>query len=378
MISKIIQSESIRGILEKLQSITENEFVPNLAIVFSSISKDLEEIRLVFNQLDIDLFGCSSSGEICNDTVYEGSIVCLLIETNKDFYSIETVEYIDNDVYSSSYQLGITAKNTFEKPALIVVSGGVFVDGEKVVEGLKGALGNNVPIFGGLAGDDLALIKTSVFDKKNVTSNGLTALIFDNDKIEINGVATSGWEPIGLPHTVTKAINNIIYTINHEPALDVFLKYFGYFDNNEVKGKRVSTISAQYPLQVIREDGSSVLRAPLLASEEERTLLLAGGIKEGDQFRFSISPGFEVIDQTVEEISQLAQPHREADALILFSCKGRHSVFGPMMQDEIQGIYHQWGKPMIGFFSYGEIGQTQGSSCDFHNETCSLVIIKEK
>ena len=34
--------------------------------------------------------------------------------------------------------------------------------------------------------------------------------------------------------------------------------------------------------------------------------------------------------------------------------------------------------PMIGFFSYGEIGNVKGGACDFHNETCSLVLLKER
>jgi hypothetical protein len=46
------------------------------------------------------------------------------------------------------------------------------------------------------------------------------------------------------------------------------------------------------------------------------------------------------------------------------------------MEDEIRGIFEYWDKPMIGFFSYGEIGATEGAQCDFHNETCTLVSLK--
>jgi hypothetical protein len=33
---------------------------------------------------------------------------------------------------------------------------------------------------------------------------------------------------------------------------------------------------------------------------------------------------------------------------------------------------------MVGFLSYGEIGNVANGICDFHNETCSLITIKEK
>ncbi len=36
-----------------------------------------------------------------------------------------------------------------------------------------------------------------------------------------------------------------------------------------------------------------------------------------------------------------------------------------------------WGAPMAGYFSYGEIGGPTSGSCDFHNETCMLLAVRE-
>jgi hypothetical protein len=101
-------------------------------------------------------------------------------------------------------------------------------------------------------------------------------------------------------------------------------------------------------------------------------------VKNGDRFRFSIAPGFEVIDQTIAEFGDWKDQTLEADGLVLFSCKGRHSALGPLIEDEVKGIYNFWKKPMIGFFTYGEIGPTKNGICEFHNETCSLVVIRER
>ena len=48
---------------------------------------------------------------------------------------------------------------------------------------------------------------------------------FTPDKIEIKGLATSGWKPLGTYHTVTKAEGNVIHTINNVPALDFFIRF---------------------------------------------------------------------------------------------------------------------------------------------------------
>lgn len=80
-------------------------------------------------------------------------------------------------------------------------------------------------MFGGLAGDDLKIEDTFVFDNKSVDTDAIVGIIVDRDKIEVTGMAFSGWEAIGTVHTITKAKGNVVYQINNEPALDVFIKY---------------------------------------------------------------------------------------------------------------------------------------------------------
>ncbi len=376
---KTLKANSAGGIEAQIDNYLAEGFRPTLGILFSSLTVDIDTLSNIFDQKDIDLFGCSTAGEILNDQVFDENVVGLLFDLNKDYYKLN---FVDGKEVGGPFKVGKAAgswaRDKYENPALIVGSGGVTIDAEQIVFGLKAGMGREVPIFGGLAGDDLTTRGTYAFWRHGNTDNGIVTLVLDNDKVMVEGMATSGWEAVGAINTITKAEGNVVYSINNEPALDVFIKYFGYFDNLEVKGKQINTMSAQYPLQVIRDDGTSVLRSPLVGSEEERTLILAGGVREGAKFRFSIAPGFEVIDQTIDDFGELNQKANEADALILFSCKGRHAALGPMIEDEIKGIYEYWKVPMAGFFTYGEIGPTKNGTCDFHNETCSLVVLKEK
>ena len=66
------------------------------------------------------------------------------------------------------------------------------------------------------------------------------------------------------------------------------------------------------------------------------------------------------------------------DAIVLFSCVGRNLQLGPMMEDEISSVRKLWNVPLVGFFSYGEIGPMLQGRCDFHNHTLVLVLIHEK
>ncbi len=375
---KTFIAKSVPGIATEVECLASEQFKPSLAIVFCSINFEMKAVASLFDSLGIDVVGASTAGEIVNDAVHDGIITGFLFDISKDQYAIYAAEYDGANPFGTCKAAGAFAVGRFKNPAMLVMSGGVSIDAEQIVYGLKAGIGREIPIFGGLAADDLQLSATYVFTREMTTSDGVAILIFDNDKIEIKGLATSGWEGVGMENTITHAEGNIVYTINHEPAMNTFIKYFGYFDNNDTKGE-VSDISAQYPLQIIREDGSVVLRAPLMSVKENGALVLAGGVRNGDKFRFSIAPGFEVIDQTIAEFGDWKQQGTgDADALILFSCKGRHAALGPLIEDEVKGIYDFWNKPMIGFFTYGEIGLASNGVCEFHNETCSLVVIREK
>jgi hypothetical protein len=367
-------------------------FRPSLGFVFCSVHQDFDEIGRLFHQYGIELLGCTTAGEIVNNKLFNQNIAVLLLDIDKAYFKKvfirnKSVPSHQNTVEEASFGEGIfnaarhlrsLADQAFENPALIVCTSGVLNDGEKIVAGLKYDSTREIPIFGGLAGDDLKIEATYVFTQEESSDNALGAIVFDADKVEVLGLATSGWEPLGTFHTVTKATGNVIHTINEEPALDYFIRFFGQYDDANVQENSLSTMSAQYPFQVERDGQYAVLRTPIRSDEENRTLTLVGSVKEGDRFRFSISPGLRVIEKTVREFEQFEQKQQEADALILFSCKGRHAALGPFLEDEINGIYNFWQKPMTGFLSYGEIGNIHEDVCEFHNETCCLVILREK
>lgn len=71
--------------------------------------------------------------------------------------------------------MGLAGKETFTNPAFIIANSGVALDGEPFVEGIIEGFGkypsstdSEVTIFGGKAGDDLALEATYVLPTEKV------------------------------------------------------------------------------------------------------------------------------------------------------------------------------------------------------------------
>lgn len=375
MKAKNIHGENIEEIKSAFSKTTSEGYAPTLAIVFCSPVQDRAAIRGFFHDSGVDIFGCTTAGEIIDEEVLEHSTVIMLLDLKKENYKIFYEE--SSDTYKVSNDMAKFAKACFVNPSIIVVSSGLTIDAEQIIKGVQD-FDKTINLFGGLAGDDVTMKASYVFSNQYESSNGLIGLVIDNDKVNIRGVATSGWDNVGIEKTITKSVGNIVYTIDDEPAVDVFVKFFQFTDSVDNKSEIIAANFAQYPLQLKKDNGNIVLRAALMIDIESRALIFAGGIPQGSKVKFSVPPGFDLIEKTAERVSKLKEVIPEADAVLMFSCTGRRMALGPMMEDEAIKIRSIWDKPLLGFFTYGEIGTAKDSSCDFHNETCSMVILEEK
>ncbi len=379
MQAKSIKGTTAKDIATALQDSRSDGFKPTLAVVFISIQQDRDAIVNLLDKEGIKIFGATTSGEFIDGEIEEGSIVIMLLDINPDYFKLLFLETGDHTTLENATQLGAEGKKCFRNPAFIIASGWLQIDGEKIIEGIEAGFGGEVTVFGGMAGDDLLLQGPLVFTNGKSSVNGLLAIIIDEDKIAINGIATCGWKAIGTTKTVTKSVGNIVYTIDDKPALDMVMKYLGV-DIDLDSGKDVVThIGAYYPLQLERENVAPVMRTAMFANKEDRSLICAGNVPQGSKVRFSLPPDFDAIDKVVEECAEIKnEKQAEADAMIMFSCISRHLSFGIMMKEEIEQVQHVWDAPMVGFFCYGEFGKSKTGKHEFHNNTCCVVVLKEK
>ena len=240
------------------------------------------------------------------------------------------------------------------------------------MRGIQHVAGDDIIMFGGLAGDDAQFKETFVFSADKLENCGAIAMALDLNHYNINGIATSGWVGIGADKLITHSEGNIVYTIDGKPALDVYKEYLN------VRDMDLPEIGIEYPLMIKKRGKQNVLRAVINVDREKRSLIFAGSVPNGSIVSFSSSPGFEVIESTKQKVDEFHQKNPGADVLILFSCMARHSALGPTISEEIEDAWRKWNIPLVGFFTYGEIGNNYSAACDFYNQTFTLVALKGK
>lgn len=359
----------------KLAELINDSFNPNLAFVFSSVELDIVQVKSVFDRYKVVILGTSSCGEIyydgANDGIFEGSVTVTLVEMNQSYFAGTLIDGHEISSMELGRKVGAWGKSVFKKPAFIIAVSGLMANGQEIVEGVLEVAGIDTEMFGGLAGDDAKFVETFVFNSDQTNNNGAVVIAFDTDFINIRGLATSGWIGIGSDKIVTKASGNIVYTIDHEPALKVYKEHLNINDDD------LPEIGVEYPL-LVKKDGREVLRAVVGIDKITQSLVFAGTVPQGAVVTFSTSPGFEIIDHTKKDIVDYFKDAGKVDLMLLFSCMARHRALGPVISEEIIEASRMTGLPINGFFTYGEIGNNGPSRCDFYNETFTLALISEK
>jgi hypothetical protein len=288
-------------------------------------------------------------------------------------------------VSDAATQMAQAALKHFSNPAFILCSTGLsstgkMMDGETLIRSIENVVGSHANMFGGMAGDDLTFTGTFVFTHNQSTDYGMAALILNEDKIGLHGMAISGWKPIGVTRTVTKSEDNLIYTIDDQPALDMYMRYLGsVLPSDDNKLEFFENLGNQYPIQIERDDREALMCNPIGFDKEKKALICEINIQQGSKFRFSTPPDFDIVETVINKANELKiTVQTDADAVLIFSCAGRLAALGPMAQQENDGLAEVWNSPMAGFYSYGEFGRSVNGKHEFHSTTNSWVALKEK
>lgn len=355
------------------------DFNPTLAIIMISNMDDAEQLRTIFGNRGIAIFGITSPQKFSEDGITEDDILVMLLDMKPDHFKIVLNDYEGSSAYEAGYKTGIYGKNAFANPGFIISPLVFRVSHDELIRGLTDAAGRDIMIAGGGCGDPVDFSGV-VFTNDASSIGGLLALILDQDKVAISGLAVSGWKPVGTTKTITKSEGSWVFTIDNEPAMNVIQRFLGndiVRENSEGSGFIPTDLG--YPLQFERASGNAIMKPALFFNPADQSIMIAGGVNEGDQFRFSLPPDFDVIDKVVETTRMSKETEMpDADVLLVFSCVGRLVTFGPLISTEIEGLASTWGKPMIGYFSLGEFGKLDEGRCEFQGTTVSWVALKEK
>ena len=371
----IINTNSIDSLIDAIDDNIQNNFMPTLVFVYLSVEYDIEYLIEKLKKYTFIIVGSTTVGEIYADSIVgvnskDKSITCMLVDIDKSAMIIKLKETKDKDFFKFGKKIGKWLNKKFSNPALLTITAGLHFNNESYIEGIQT---KNQYFFGAVAGDDRYFKGTYVFSQEKLIKEGILALALDRDKIDILTSRGFGWSGIGTQRVVTKSKQNIVYTIDDKPAIKFYKDYLNITPND------MPDMGADYPMEVVLEDGQIVYRA-VIHINEDGSLLCAGHVKEGSKVRISAPIGVAVIDDIAKSVKSTYKNNEtyNADLTLVFPCAAHKALLGSYGIKEIEAVYSaSKNAPLIGFYAYGEIASSKESNA-FHNETFVTVQLREK
>jgi hypothetical protein len=373
-----LSGKSTEIIANGLEQLISAGYQPTLALVFISINQDIEAVRNLLDKKGITIFGTTTNGEIVNGKITSGAISILLLDLEKSCFSLFIEEFPEDNPAIASAKIAKSAMEKYTNPVFFVGCSHFALNFSNLLKGFKNVIGEDVNVYGGVAGDDLANQNNLlVFTNDKTCFQALVAVVFDGDKVEVKGNISCGWKPVGTVKTITKSNANIVYEIDDKPALDITMRYSGIEDLPDDLNEATLLVSRTMAMQFIKEKGEPVTLMGFLQTSDG-SMLTHAHLPEGSQLRFAVPPDFDVVEEVIDRCRELKKEIPEPDALLVYSCSARFDAIGPFVEHEIKGIHNLWNVPMAGFFSNGELARTKGGELEIHNLAACTVALKEK
>ena len=369
-----------------------------LCLVFASSEHELAQVaagvRRVLAQA-VPLVGCTTSGEIAGTRSEDASVAVMLLggpgftvrtamARGLSTDSAGTGQRAAQALYAGDPQLPSPAvpRPRAEQPdrssdVVLLLSDGLSGDQQAMVTGVYRVTGAAIPLVGGCAGDDLRMTATHQLiggpDGDQVVQDCVVGVRLRSDAPIGIGVR-HGWARVGRPVVVTSSDGNQVFTLDDEPALDVYLRLLGAPPQAYTDSAALTRFALDHPLGISGRT-QDVVRFVTGADLETRALNLVARMPQGG-LAWVMTGDVDSVLQATDDACQMAvdQLHgAPARGILAFDCIARRAVLGASTQDEVDRIGARTdGAPVVGFYTYGEIARTHGMS-GFHNQT--LVVL---
>ncbi len=326
---------------------------------------------------DFTVVGCSTSGEIYGSQVKDGTLVGAVVDFDRT-----TVRSAFAPVESAadSYLAGMSIARALLAPdlrALFVLSDGLHVNGSELIRGLNSVLPESVVVTGGLAGDGDRFQRTWVLREGRPQSKFITAAGLYGSHVRIGHGSKGGWDQFGPERVITRSKGNVLYELDHKPALQLYKEYLG----DRADGLPATGLLFPLSVRVGASSDKRLVRTILAVDEAAQSLTFAGDLPEGALAQL-MHANFDRLIQGASDAGALISsecrgPNRTL--AIAISCVGRRLVLGERTEEEIEATLDVLppGTQQIGFYSYGELSPYASGRCDLHNQTMTLTTISE-
>src|SRR5450755_2008374 len=328
---------------------------------------------------DVPLVGCSGLAQLAESGPAEPAVVVSVL--GGEGFEVRVTSAPDVSAgqrVAGEHVAGIVEGLTSEHTLLLLLADGLAGEQHELVRGAYSVIGATVGLAGGCAADDYLYKQTFQFigdaSGVRVLSDAVVAAAIGSDAPISVGVA-HGWRKVGKPMVATRSAGGSVYTLDGEPALDVFAERMGSTRAMAADGKAFQLFALKHPLGMSRRSGEDI-RVIHGGDVEDGSITCLADVPQGALLWIMETdrPGLvsSVDDAYAEAVNGLdgAAPL----GFLAFDCGVRYLILETDgIREEVARFAERApGVPFAGFYTMGEIARTRGAR-GMHHLTLVLV-----
>ncbi len=341
-------SDSDSLLVQVFTGLNDKSSIKNIIL---SIKKHLPSANIIGTTTDGEILngGISTYKTAISITIFENTTLCTALVKRKE-----------DEIIGEKLASKIIKNNT---KVIITFTDGLNTNGDHFIQSIDKVC-SNVIVAGGMAGDNATFENTYVFTHDGITNNGAVGVSLSNDSLHVHSDYNFNWQPIGKELSITKAKDNIVYTIDNKTAYDTYVHFLG-----EKIAKKLPSVGIEFPL-IISQKKIPIARA-VLAKNSDGSLTFAGNIKEGETVRIGFGNVEKILKDSYKTLEKLN--NKPVESIFIYSCMARRRFMPKSITVEIEPL--QRVAPTAGFFSYGEFCTIENK--ELLNQTMTILALSE-
>lgn len=398
MDSKVVYTEEIDDLQDAVDEIFEKlegfEFKKNtLGILYAEEDADYVELYgLLSKKWDFPIIGCTAMAMFLAEEGYrDGGISLMLLTSDECRFAAGITETLSNDNYmeeiGSVYNKLAAELGNEEK---MVISYGVMasevnnVAGDDLLKAID-AVGNKVPIFGGLASDNFNFTDNRIFCNGTVVRNGLAMALISGDVEPLYVSVNSIENKANFEYEITESECNKVFRLGKGTFLETLTKAGVAVDKTDVIG---DYLLSPFVATMEMPDGEQVEVARNLSilDHEDGSGTFLGAMPEGAYLGIGIinkndvQNAVETAFDTINDI--LGKAGDRYKTILCTTCAARFLALANNTAAEAEVCSNRLmnGFEFMGYYAFGEFCPLKGKESDayynmFHNFTFTLVVL---
>lgn len=369
----------------------------SLALVFSSAdipqSGALKNINTLLS--GVPVIGATASGFFSGQGVYKrGVFVALITFPEGIYFTTANTKGVSASSAGTAAgeqmgeQLLYGFKNVPRSLSLLFFNN--LAEGStNFIYGLQEKLGKSFPCVGATLADPTDHRLNNLYFNNSLLSDACSGILFGG-KISFGIGLRHGWKPLGKPHTVSSATDNVIHRIDDLPAVNLYEEYLGY-DSLKIINE-FKNISVLYPIGIRIQGQDEYLLRSIQTIANDGSLICRGTVPAGSIIRLMISTKETCLEATRDAVNeakanldlQSVKFHKEKTSriVIVFSSFPRAMSLGKEIQTELRILAESFepGTGIVGINTFGELAPLSTSSHHgqtyFQNQMISILILE--